>query len=201
MISDRLEDKATEILIGGLVTPPEMDNDQVDEDRRALWAIYESSSYAILEQMNREEFCDVYNILKTDITEREDVHQKVFLDKYLDEMEKVYEFEFQSKPEYDSTLDIRLMFKFVEFVEYDNVTFLRYVWKYLDEILTVNIREYVQENSKTIIDEITNQASLLVTLTENVSEFLRTYNKEGILEWFIDRSERKKYEIYSENLD
>ncbi len=73
--------------------------------------------------------------------------------------------------------------------------------EYLDEILTVNIREYVQENSKTIIDEITNQANLLVTLTENVSEFLRTYNKEGILEWFIDRSERKKYEIYSENLN
>jgi hypothetical protein len=201
MISDRLEDKATEILIGGLTTPPEMDNDTVDEDRRALWAIYESSSYAILEQMNREDFSDIYNILKTDITEREIVHQKVFIDKYLVEMEKIYEFEFQAKLEYSTPRTIRSMFKFVEFVEYDNVTFLRYVWKYLDEILTVNIREYVQENSKTIIDEITNQANLLVTLTENVSEFLRTYNKEGILEWFIDRSERKKYEIYSENLN
>jgi len=93
------------------------------------------------------------------------------------------------------------MFEFIEFVEYDNLTFLKYVWKYLDDIITVDIDKYVQENSQIIVDEITNQANLLVTLTENVSEFLRTYNKESILEWFSNRSKRNKINIYSENLE
>jgi hypothetical protein len=67
--------------------------------------------------------------------------------------------------------------------------------------MDVNISEYVQKNWKSVIEEITNQSNLLTTINENVSEFLRTYNKEGILEWFIDRSKRKKFDIFAENLE
>ena len=196
-----MDEKANEILYGGIDTPPEMDNYEEDEDKRKLWAIYESSTYAILEQMNKEDFKDTYKILISDIRSMPDVQQKVFIDKYMEQMVEIYEYEFPSKRVYGTMLEIDLMFKFIEFVEFDNLTFLKYVWKYQEEILSVDIRKYVQENSDTILNEITQQANLLITLTENISEFLRTYNKEGILEWFINRSERNKYDIYAENLD
>lgn len=196
-----MSEKSIEILVGSSMTPPEIDNYEEDEDRRMQWAIYESSSYDIIDQMNTEDFRDTYVILKADIMGMEDHHQKIFIDKYLDEMSKVYEFEFPKHPTYDTKQSMEQMFKFIEFVEYDNLTFLKYVWKYLDDILDVDIKKYAEENSKIIIDEITNQVNLFSTLNENISEFLRTYNKEGIIEWFINRSERIKYEIYAENLD
>jgi hypothetical protein len=196
-----MDEKANEILYGGIDMPPEMDNYPEEQDKRQLWAIYESSTYAILEHMNKEEFKDTYNILKTDITSMPDEYQKVFIDKYMDKMAEIYEYEFPSKRIYGRPEEIRDMFKFIEFVEFDNLSFFKYVWKYQDDILSVDIRKYVQENEKAIMDEMVQQSNLLITLTENTSEFLRTYNKEGILEWFINRSERNKYEIYAENLD
>jgi hypothetical protein len=183
------------------MTPPEMDNYEEDEDRRLLYALYESSSLDILDQMNKDTFKDTYKILRGDITSLSLKDQKIFIEKYMDKMAEIYEYEFSQNPVYDSEEAINKMFKFIEFVEFDNLTFLKYVWSYLEDILSVKIEDYVFENSDAIIEEITNQANLLTTLTENTSEFLRTYNKEGILEWFINRSERNKYDIYAENLE
>jgi len=196
-----MTDKSVEILVAGLVTPEEIDNYQEDEDRRILFAIYESSTFDILDSMNKESFFNTYSVLKDDILSMSYTMQKIFIDKYLDKMVEVYEYEFSPTPLYDTKDTLMEMFEFIEFVEYDNLTFLKYVWKYLDDIITVDIDKYVQENSQIIVDEITNQANLLVTLTENVSEFLRTYNKESILEWFSNRSKRNKINIYSENLE
>ena len=196
-----MTEQSVEILIAGILTPDEMDNYEEDEDLRTLLAIYESSSYDILDSMNKETFYNTYSVLKSDILSMSNIHKRIFLGKYLDKMEEVYGYQFPENPDYDTDETIAEMFKFIEFVEYDNLTLLRYVWKYLDDILKVNINKYVQENGKTIIDEITNQSNLLVTLTENVSVFLRTYNKEEMLEWFIDRSKRNKINIYSENLE
>ncbi len=47
-----MTEQSVEILIAGLVTLDEMDNYAEDEDLRALMAIYESSSYDILDSMN-----------------------------------------------------------------------------------------------------------------------------------------------------
>lgn len=196
-----MSEKSDEILVGNSITPPEMDNYEEDEDRRQLRAIYESSSYDILDQMNKETFKDTYQILKKDITDFPLKEQKIFLEQYLDKMVEIYEYEFPENPVYDSESTISKMFEFVEFVEFDNLTFLKYVWRYLDDILSVKIADYVFVNGDSIIEEITNQANILTSLNENVSEFLRTYNKEGILEWFVDRSERIKYDIYAENLE
>ena len=195
------DDKATETLIAGQITPPEIDNDQEDEDLRSLMSIYESSSINILGKMNTSEFYNVYNVLKNDIMMMSDHLKHVFISKYLDKMSVLYEFEFSMTPTYGTRDKIEMMFRFIEFVEYDHITFLAYVWKYLDPIENVKIDKYVKENEETIIEEITNQTNLLVTLTENVSEFLRTYNKEGLLEWFANRSKRSKYDIFSKNLE
>jgi hypothetical protein len=196
-----MTEQSVEILIAGILTPDEMDNYEEDEDLRTLIAIYESSSYDILDSMNKETFYNTYSVLKSDILSMSNIHKRIFLGKYLDKMEEVYGYQFPENPVYDTDETIAEMFKFIEFVEYDNLTLLRYVWKYLDDILKVDIDKYVQENGKTIIDELTNQSNLLVTLTENVSVFLRTYNKAEMLEWFIDRSKRNKINIYSENLE
>jgi len=196
-----MTDKSVEILIAGVTTPEEIDNYQEDEDRRALFAIYESSTFDILDSMNKETFYDTYSILKNDILSMSDTMQKIFIDKYLDQMLEVYNFEFSPKLIYDTQMEIAEMFKFIEFVEYDNLTVLSYVWKYLEDIIKVDIDKYVRKRYKIIIDEITNQANLLTTITENDSEFLRTYDKEGIIEWFIDRSKRNKYNIFAENVN
>jgi hypothetical protein len=196
-----MTDKSVEILIAGVTTPEEIDNYQEDEDRRALFAIYESSTFDILDSMNKETFYDTYSVLKNDILSMSDTMQKIFIDKYLDQMLEVYNFEFSPKLIYDTQMEIGEMFKFIEFVEYDNLTVLSYVWKYLEDIIKVDIDKYVRKKYKIIIDEITNQANLLTTITENDSEFLRTYDKEGIIEWFIDRSKRNKYNIFAENVN
>lgn len=200
-----MSEKSTEILVGGSTMPPEMDNFAEDQDAKDLISIYESSVYDILDQMNKETFFDTYTILKDDITsmseyEGFEILVKVFVDKYLDKMSEIYEFEFSPIPIYDTDIKIREMFEFIEFVEFANVKVLKYVWRYLDDILEVDIEKYVRSNEKVIIEEITNQTNLL-KLNENISEFLRTYDKEGLMNWFINRSERNKYQIYSENLE
>jgi hypothetical protein len=196
-----MSEKSVELLISGSITPPEMDNYEEDEEIRQRWGIYESSTYDILEQINKETFQDTYVILKSDITSFEPKFQVFFLQKYLEKMYEVYEFQFLQNPKFEDDDSVEQMFKFIEFVEFDNLHFLKYVWRYLDDIMDVNIPEYVHKNWKSVIEEITNQSNLLTTINENVSEFLRTYNKEGILEWFIDRSKRKKFDIFSENLE
>jgi hypothetical protein len=113
------DDKALEALIAGQITPPEIDNDEVDQDRRAVLSFYESSSINILGKMNTDEFRNVYMVLKHDILERSDELKRIFLEKYLDQMSGVYGFEFPTQPEYDTRDTILKMFKFIEFVEFD----------------------------------------------------------------------------------
>lgn len=200
-MKDINDDKALEALISGQITPPEMDNYGEDEDQRALLSIYESGSIAILEEVGEEDFYYVYTNLKSDITDMPLPLQSRFIIKYLEKMEDRYEYIFEPKPKNFTELSIEDMFSFIEFVEYDNIHFVSYVWKYLDDIITVDIEKYVIDNGDTIVEEITNQSNLMVTLTENISQFLRTYNKDGLLEWFVNHSMRNKLQIFSNNLD
>lgn len=111
------DDKATEALVAGQITPPEIDNYQEDEDFRSLMSIYESSSISIIGKMDTSDFYEVYNVLKNDIMAMSDHLRHVFIDKYLEQMVKIYEFEFQFTPTYGTKDKIENMFKFIEFVE------------------------------------------------------------------------------------
>lgn len=200
-MKDITDDKALETLIAGQITPPEMDNYEEDEDRRALISIYESSTIYILDVMGQEDFYYVYTNLETDITRMSQDLQSIFIRKYLDKMEEFYEYVLEPKPTNMTEFKIEDLFSFIEFVEYDNVTFLTYIWKYLDDIVKVDIDKYVSEHDDEIVEEITNQSNLMVTLTENISQFLRTYNKDGLLKWFKDHSKRNKYQIFANILE
>ncbi|MCG7849687.1 MAG: hypothetical protein MIO93_10975, partial [ANME-2 cluster archaeon] len=108
----------------------------------------------------------------------------------LDEMPKKYDFEFSIKFDLYNQEDINELYKFVEFVEYDHERLIVDTWKNLkvNNPITLNIEQYCNQNSQVIILELEKQAATSY-ISEMIADFLRTNDKENLLQWFYKKSE------------
>jgi hypothetical protein len=195
-----MSDKSQEILLGQSVIPPERLDEDEDRiiDRTDQEAEYESNVIDILDHVGTTDFKFVYLDFIPQIKRQKFDRKRRFVQKLLEKIAEVYDFEFPYEVELDTKYEIDEMLLFVEFLEFDNIRFLSYVWGFLkQDLIRIDIWDYCQKNDMRIIKEVDEQ---LDTHPQSkwISKFLRTYYKEKFIEWFATNSEQSKVEIQLE---
>lgn len=182
------------ILLGNSVPLPEadLDDDSVQSDtgypdeESALMQYYFFSAYDGIGKPNfKSDYLSVKNQIFSLYTLKE---QQMFVNSIMNKVVEVYDYEPTEKFDVNSYEELDDVYKFLEFLEYDNEEFIISVWKFLKpDIKNLDIEGYCKSHSDKIIREIEEQ---LVSrdYTWLISDFLRTNNKENMIEWFSEKS-------------
>ena len=191
-----MSEKSQQMLLYTLVEPPEFDADEEELEARYREAFYESSKIDIQDQLNTEDFEATWQVLRSDIENETLDLQRIFSEQTLDKIKEIYDFEFPIKIDLDSQYIINEFYDFLEFLEYKNEKFISSVWRFLKPVNLVrfDIAAFCNANAIKVIREIDEQLQIHPQ-NQMIDLFLRTYYKEKIIEWFINRTERKKVDI------
>ena len=191
-----MSEKSQEMLLYSLVEPPEFDADEEELETRYRLAFYNSSKIDIQDQLNTSDFQDTWLVLRADI-ENETINlQRIFSEQTLDKIFEIYDFSFPDKITLDTQLEINDFYEFLEFLEYKNENFIGNVWRFLKPVnlMRFDVEKFCKNNSDKVIREIEEQLEVHPQ-SGMINLFLRTYYKEKIIEWFVDRTERYKINI------
>ena len=184
------------MLLYTLVEPPEFDADEEEIEARYKDAFYQSSKIDIQDQLNTDDFKDTWLVLKSDIQNETIKLQRIFSEQTLDKIFEIYDFSFSAKILLDTQYEINDFYEFLEFLEYKNVNFISNVWQLLKPVnlMRFDVEGFCKQNYAKVIREIEEQLEVHPQ-SELISLFLRTYYKEKIIEWFVDRTNRYKIDI------
>lgn len=192
------KDNAQLLLCGESVVPPEELDWDVTVGGRAREAIFKSSAVDIIDNIGKPEFENTYLVLKRDVLDQPLFRKIRFVENVLEKIKEVYDFEFPVKPDITDEVDIRNFFQFLEFLEYENVDFLADVWRFLEaDLFKIDIRDFVFAIGNKIIKE-TEELLPSRDDPEMITIFLRTYYKDGFLNWFVKNTEQSKIDIIIE---
>jgi hypothetical protein len=191
-----MSEKSQEMLLYTIIEPPEYDGDSEALEQRYKDAFYQSSKIDIQDQLNTSDFKDTWLILRSDIQNKTINLQRIFSEQTLDKIFEIYDFSFSSKISLDTQYEINDFYEFLEFLEYNNENFISYVWKILKpgNLMRFGVEGFCKQNADKVIREIEEQLEVHPQ-PQLINSFLRTYYKEKIIEWFIDRTNRYKINI------
>jgi hypothetical protein len=142
----------------------------------------------VVDYMGTPEFKSNYQAVIGDIRKYSTKQQQLLANAIVDALPKKYDFEFSIKFDFNNKDEINELYKFVEFVEYDHEKFIVNVWKYLNpDTNSFQVEIFCEHNIPNIIREIEDQLEIR-DYSELIADFLRTYNKEKLIEWFCEKS-------------
>lgn len=191
-----MSEKSQEILLYTLVEPPEFDADEEELEARYKDAFYQSSKIDIQDKLNTNDFESTWEVLRSDIENETLDRQRIFAEQTLDKISDIYDFEFPYKITLDTQYEINEFYEFLEFLEYKNERFISGVWRFLKPVnlMRFDVENFCKTNSDKVIREIDEQLQIHPQ-SKLISLFLRTYYKEKITEWFINRTEKNKINV------
>jgi len=184
-------DYGEKILLGNSIPLPEVDVDENKSDELAPEEALRGYWYeTILSKIGKKDFKANYLTVIDDIKNNSPIdEQKRFCFAILEKIIYVYEYEFPLNLDFDNLNQIYSLYEFLEFLEYDNEQFICNVWKFLNFTNSTydTIENFCINNINKIVKEIEEQINLGF-YPEKISGFLRTYNKERLIEWFCRES-------------
>lgn len=183
-----------EILAGMSLPLPEQDDpDQIQLNDEAS---IEYDGMEIVSAIGQPDFKEIYTLFINDIKQQEIVDQRRLCLDILNKVKEVYDYSFLPYPELDGQLDMNDVYELIKFLNFDHVEFLADVWRYLKtDLKKVSIKQFCYENSDRIVSELEEQIKSR-DLSKLVSLFLRTYIKDGLIDWFVDSTEKNRMLIY-----
>lgn len=190
------ENRALKALLGNSINLPEEDMDDLRVESETGYPYEEAAlkSYyflTILDSIRTGEFQESFNAT-IPLLRREygfkDLQELCFeIIRYVKER---YDFIFPQTVKIEDLEDTSDVISFIKFLEYDNEEFITNVWKYLKpETNTFQFQNYCEQNADKIISEIEEQSDTR-SYPKLIADFLRTYNKDDMIEWFCEQSKR-----------
>lgn len=208
-----MEDKLNYILLGDSVPLPETDVDEsrieVDPEFHTHISGIEAQEDAlreyrfetILENVGKLEFKENYLEAITEIKTYTIREQILLCERIVDKVEEVYDFVFPERVKIYDLNDVNDIYGFIEFIEYDFEDFIADVWRFFDvDVRRVDIRNFCKRDSYKIVREIEEQIETH-TLNRLVTLFLRTYNKDDLIEWFSSSTEQIRAFVTLKNFE
>ena len=190
------EDRAQKILLGNSLELPEMDLDDAmvkSEYGRPVEeaALKEFYFITVTDNIGKEDFKENYlsaiNIIRTDYDVEK---QQMLCDSILKQIKEVYDYLPPENVDYNSENEVLDILEFIQFIEYDHEDFIVGIWEFLKpETNLKSFENYCEQNGNKIIFEIEEQLDTKA-FPKLIADFLRTYNKDDMIQWFCDRSER-----------
>jgi hypothetical protein len=182
------------ILLGNSIPMPEADLDDSSTESDLGFPVEESALMqyyfeSITNHIGKPDFKSEYLTVKSQILTNYDFKdQRVLAEVILRKVEE--EMGYIPSPTFDiySFEAIDDVYKFIEFLEYDHEEFISTTWKFLNpDIDKLDIDNYCKTNSDKIMREIEEQIDAN-DYTWLIANFLRTNNKEDLIEWFCNKS-------------
>jgi hypothetical protein len=182
------------ILAGSSLPLPEQDDP--DQIKLGIEAFIEYDGAEIVSAIGSIEFKEIYTLFIKNIQSQKIVDQRRLCLDILEKVEEVYEFKFSSTPELEHQLHMDNVYDLIKFLNFDYVDFFGDVWRYLKtDLKNIDVKQFCEKNSDKIIIEIEDQLNSR-DLSEMISLFLRAYNKDGLIGWFIESTNKQKMLIY-----
>jgi hypothetical protein len=190
-MSDELAQK---ILMANSIRLPEEDlDDRMVKSQYGLPteedALRDYYFQTIIGNIGKEDFKENYLAVMHEIRQEYSMEdQRNLCFGIIKKIEEVYDFSFSTEIALDTVKQIFDIYEFIEFLEYKHEIFISDIWKDLKPDLSkTDLEKYIEQNQDKIINEIENQLKSK-DLSELISDFLRTNNKENIIEWFTKKS-------------
>jgi len=185
------KDQENKILLGNSIPIPEIDTDNELEDQ--IDSLHSYWFAIILNSINTNNFKQNYLCVINDIINNCSFEeQKEFCNKILEKISEIYNFEFPEIINFNNTL-IKDFYYFLEFLEYNYDKFILNISIFLSikNIKKLSIEEYCKQNSDQIIKKIEEQIGSNF-FNWFIITFLRTYNKDELMNWFLKSSQKIK---------
>jgi len=195
------ESEDLKILLGNSIEEPEVDYDDAEVESELGYPVEEEALkeyffITIIRNIGKSDFKEEYLSVYPDMIKYPIEQKQVLAESILKRVKKVYNYEPSIIVNTNSESDIINILKFLEFVEYDHKNFIIEIWSYLDpELDSFHIEKICKQNQNEIIFEIEEQLNSQ-DFSWLITNFLRTYNKDKITEWFCKKSKELNNEIY-----
>ena len=190
------EERHQKILLGNSIPLPEEDLDDASVESEygkpvEEEALKEYYFITITDNIGREDFKENYLAVINQIIRNYDVHkQQMLCEAIMNQVRHVYDYLSPTNVDINSDEDVRNILNFIQFIEYDHEEFILDIWQYLKpETNLKSFQNYCEQNGNKIISEIEEQLDTKA-FPKLITYFLRTYNKDDMIQWFCDRSER-----------
>jgi hypothetical protein len=173
---------------------------EVEEDLERDLAEEASLRYDMITLVNSlgsGDFKSVYISMMPHVAEQPIDTQRKFCYELLNKIEKVYHYSFPVNLDFTGEYSVSDLYKFLEFLEFDYIDFLAKVWKLLptSNLRTINIESTCNLNSEIIVSRVDEVVKNNV-FSKLVSLFLRTYTKEYLIEFIIEKSSKDRMLIF-----
>ena len=164
-------------LLGASDPLPEVDDEENEE--MAEKALNQYMMLEVLSSIGQDNFKEIYNTMIYEIKQLPYEEQYAFCRAILDKIAKEYNFEFSREIDLLTIESIRQIYILIEFIEFNYVDFLSELLKpYNFDFKKGNSKDFVLSNYSRIEGDI---ESLSRNVPQIISEFLRTYNKDDLV--------------------
>jgi len=182
------------VLLGSLDPLYEVEED-FDEDL-AERASLRYDMISVIVSLGTDNFKSVYMALMPHIYEQSLNMQRTFCHDLLTKIEKVYDYVFPMNLDFNDEDQISDLYKFLEFLEFDYFSFLSGLWKLLPfNLKSLDIASYCDLNSDLVISKVEEVLKNQV-FSRLVLIFLRTYIKENMVKFIIEKSINSRMLIF-----
>lgn len=195
------EDRDLQILLGNSIEEPEVDYDVAEVESELGYPVEEEALreyyyVTITDHIGKPEFREHYLSVIRFVQQYSLISQIILANSILEQIEKVYDHIPSINFDPNSYEDINEVYKFIEFIEYDHEDFVVEVWSFLNpETNSFQVEKYCEQNKHKIISEIEEQLKSRF-FPWLIADFLRTYNKDNIIEWFCEKSKNLRTLIF-----
>ncbi len=187
------EDRDLQVLLGNSIEEPEVDYDDAEVDSELGYpveelALREYYYVTITDRIGKPDFREHYLSVIRFVQQFPLESQIVLVNSILKQIEEVYDYIPSINFDPNSYDEINEIYKFIEFIEYDHEDFVVEIWSFLNpETDSFQVEKYCEQNKHKIIFEIEEQLDSRY-FPWLIADFLRTYNKDNIIEWFCEKS-------------
>jgi len=195
------EDRDLQILLGNSIEEPETDYDDADAQSELGYPVEEEALreyyyVTITDHIGKPDFREHYLSVIRFVQQYSLISQIILANSILEQIEKVYDHVPSISFDPNSYEEINEVYKFIEFIEYDHEDFVVEVWSFLNpETNSFQVEKYCEQNKHKIVSEIEEQLKSRF-FPWLIADFLRTYNKDNIIEWFCEKSKNLRTLIF-----
>jgi hypothetical protein len=183
-----MEQDNLKILMGTIDPLPEVDEEENDE--MGEQALKQYTMLEVLNAIGEENFKEIYYTMINDIKQYPLEDQFAFCRAILARIMQVYNFEFPREIDLLTQESVQQIYILIEFIEFNNIDFLAELMKpYNFDFRKGDVRGFIETNYPRIEGDIERISR---NIPEIISEFLRTYNKEDLIKWLVNRIEKSR---------
>lgn len=196
-----MSDVPQNILYGGTSHILEIDPEENDEMSAEAQDQY--IRYAISETIGTDEFEETFLSLGNDLLAQSIDGLKDAYTAMAEKVYEVYEYEHPEDIQISDENELRNYIDFVKFIEYDNIDFISVIWYEIlgqqEDLVKLDIPEFCMNNKNEITSLIENEIESY-TYNNIITKFLIYYPSNYLIEWFINQSEKSRFDILFNNL-